>query len=637
MKTNKNKIERNPNYAVAYARFSSDRQRDESIEAQERAIKIYAEQNDITILEYYEDRAQSAKDDNRTAFQRMVKEMKTSQCGKILVHKMDRFSRNILQFLQYEKDFNSMGVEIVYVAQPEMNNKFVKMIYAAMAEQFLDNLSYEATKGMIINAEKGKRNGGVAPYGYTLKEKKDSDGNTLFTKNGHKEHFVVINPEQAEAVKLMFQMTIDGHTRAEIIDTLTQKGFRKATKQSYGKPFTGTAIDNILRNERYTGEYDFHYNVGTREKPVYEAKRVCNEFPAIISKETFEKVQKLLSTRKHRQPCNSEEEYLLTGKIVCGECGAQYNGMRCKRHGKMYVYYKCVNQSSYKNGQVQKTYCHNNSVQKDLLESAVIEKLKKVVFNENFIPQVFDEYNKYVKSQSLNSAMIEVLNKKIEEIEKGISSLLDVISNGYSSSSVLERLKTLENEKIETQQRLQEEMQGSNYIPATIEEVAKVYRKARETLDGNDFYAKRRIVNNFVNKIIVYKNKAEIYINLIPTICCATLDLDILKTHLFSGELKYGEWELETKEKIKDLCEYNKLCERPNARYRAHFDNVIGEKTILDCGSYFTTDNQSGQPNYPRISSGDFFCSLTFIAKIKRKIVLLLMYKFTEIDKVNLK
>jgi len=597
MKTNKNKIERNPNYAVAYARFSSDRQREESIEAQEKAIKIYAEQNDITILEFYEDRAQSAKDDNRKEFQRMVKDMKTNQCGKIIVHKMDRFSRNILQFLQYEKDFNSIGVEIVYAAQPELNNKVVKMVYAVIAEQYLDNLSFEATKGMIINAEKGKRNGGVAPYGYCLKEKKDSDGNTLFTKNGHKEHFVAIQPEQAEAVKLMFQMTIDGHTRAEIIDTLTHKGFRKATKQSYGKPFTGTAIDNILRNERYTGEYDFHFNVGTRDKPVYEAKRVYKEFPAIISKETFEKVQKILSTRKHRQPCNSEEEYLLTGKIVCGECGAQYNGMRCKRHGKMYVYYKCVNQSSYKNGQVQKNYCHNNSVQKDLLESAVIEKLKKVVFNENFIPQVFDEYNKYVKSQSINNAMIEVLNKKLEGIDKSISSLLDVISNGYSSGSVLERLKKLENEKVEIQQRLQEEMQGSNYIPATIDEVAKVYRKARETLDGNDFYAKRRIVNNFVNKIIVYKSKAEIYINLIPTICCATLDLDILKTHLFSGELKYGDWKLQTNEEVNNLCEYNKLCQKPNAKYTPNFESIVGKEPISDCGSFFTTDNQSGQPS----------------------------------------
>ncbi len=413
MKTNKNKNDRNPNYAVSYARFSCDRQREESIEAQESAIKKYAIDNNFKILEYYQDKAQSAKDDKRPEFQRMVRDLKNSQCGTILVHKMDRFSRNILHFLQYEKDFLAMGVEILYVSQPEMNHKFVKMIYALMAEQFLDNLSFEATKGMKINAEKGKRNGGVAPYGYVLKEIKDNDGNTLFTKNGHKEHIVEIHPERAEAVKLMFQMTIDGYTRADIIDVLTKKGFRKATKQSFGKKFTGTAIDNILRNERYTGEYDFHFNDGTRDKPVYDTIRVKNEFPAIISKETFEKVQKILDTRKHRQPCNAEEEYLLTGKIVCGECGAQYNGMRCKRHGKMYVYYKCINQSSYKNGQVQKKYCHNNSVQKDLIEMATIEKLKKVIFNEKFIPQVFEEYNKYAKSLSVNSSMVNVLNKRI--------------------------------------------------------------------------------------------------------------------------------------------------------------------------------------------------------------------------------
>ena len=597
MKTNKNKIERNPNYAVAYTRFSSDRQREESIDAQERAIKFYADQNEITILEFYEDKAQSAKDDNRAEFQRMIRELKESNVGKVLVHKMDRFSRNILQFLQYEKDFTSMGVEIVYVAQPEMNNKFVKMIYAAMAEQFLDNLSFEATKGMIVNAEKGKRNGGMAPYGYYLKEEKDESGNILHTKNGHKVHTVEIQPEQAEAVKMMYQMTIDGHTRAEIIEELTKKGFRKVTKKSLGKQFTGTAIDNILRNERYTGEYDFHYNKGTRDKPVYDTIRVKNEFPAIISKEIFQKVQKLLESRKHRQPCNSEEEYLLTGKIKCGECGAQYNGMRCKRHGKMYTYYKCVNQSSYKNGQTQKEYCHNNSVQKEPLERAVIEKLKKVVFNEKFIPQVFNEYNNYVKSQSLDNAMIDVLQSKLKQIDENISNLLDVIGCGNSSDSMLERLKKLENEKETIKHRIQEEMKGNNYIPATISEVEKVYRKARETLDGNDFFAKRRLINNFVNQILIYKDKAEIYINLIPTICCATLDLDILKTHLFSGELTFGDWELETSESATNLYEYRKLCQKPNAKFRANIEiNVMGKQPNLDCGSIFTTDNQIGQP-----------------------------------------
>ena len=599
MKTNKNKIERNPNYAVAYTRFSSDRQREESIDAQERAIKFYADQNEITILEFYEDKAQSAKDDNRAEFQRMIRELKESNVGKVLVHKMDRFSRNILQFLQYEKDFTSMGVEIVYVAQPEMNNKFVKMIYAAMAEQFLDNLSFEATKGMIVNAEKGKRNGGMAPYGYYLKEEKDESGNILHTKNGHKVHTVEIQPEQAEAVKMMYQMTIDGHTRAEIIEELTKKGFRKVTKKSLGKQFTGTAIDNILRNERYTGEYDFHYNKGTRDKPVYDTIRVKNEFPAIISKEIFQKVQKLLESRKHRQPSNSEEEYLLTGKIKCGECGAQYNGMRCKRHGKMYTYYKCVNQSSYKNGQTQKEYCHNNSVQKEPLERAVIEKLKKVVFNEKFIPQVFNEYNNYVKSQSLDNAMIDVLQSKLKQIDENISNLLDVIGCGNSSDSMLERLKKLENEKETIKHRLQEEMKGNNYIPATISEVEKVYRKARETLDGNDFFAKRRLINNFVNQILIYKDKAEIYINLIPTICCATLDLDILKTHLFSGELTFGDWELETTESATNLYEYRKLCQKPNAKFRANIEiNVMGKQPNLDCGSIFTTDNQIGQPKH---------------------------------------
>ena len=153
----------------------------------------------------------------------------------------------------------------------------------------------------------------------------------------------------------------------------------------------------------------------------------------------------------------------------------------------MYTYYKCVNQSSYKNGQTQKEYCHNNSVQKEPLERAVIEKLKKVVFNEKFIPQVFNEYNSYVKSQSLDNAMIDVLQSKLKQIDENISNLLDVIGCGNSSDSMLERLKKLENEKETIKHRLQEETKGNNYIPATISEVEKVNRKARETLDGNDF------------------------------------------------------------------------------------------------------------------------------------------------------
>ena len=609
-------IQRNPNYAVAYCRFSSDRQNEASIEAQERAIKLYAEQNGITIIEWYIDKAQSAKDDNRTDFQRMKRESNELNYGKILVHKMDRFSRNILNFLQYEQEYSSKGIEIAYVAQPEMNHKFVKMIYAAMAEEFLDNLSFEATKGMIVNAEKGKRNGGVAPYGYKLEKQLDELGNEMRSKQGHIVHKVVIDPERAEAVKIMFQMTLEGFTRAEIINVLTQKGYTRNSKKGQGQTFVGTSIDNILRNERYTGEYDFHYNKGTRTRPIDGTIRVTNEFPQIISKETFDSVQKILELRKHRQPINAEEKYLLTGKIMCGDCGSQYNGMRCKRHGKMYVYYKCVNQSSYKNGQTQKEYCHNNSLQKELIEQFVIDKLKKVVFNDNFIDQVYIQYNEFIKAQSIDNSMVEMLKNKLKELDESISNFLSVISSGFSTPTIIEKIKQLEKEKEETQQKLANETSNIEFIPATKNDVVKIYRQARETLDGDNFEAKRRIINNFVNKIIVYKDKVEVYINLIPTTCCATLDLEILNTNLFSGELSIGDWDLQGNESAKNLLEYRKLCQKKNAKFKPNYELITPAPTDIkatneqnvNSGSIFTTDIQQGQPE--RKLSGfwlDFF------------------------------
>ena len=507
------KIERNPNFAVAYCRFSSDRQNDASIEAQQRAIQKYADENGITIIEWYIDKAQSAKNDHRINFQRMKKESDVLNYSKILVHKMDRFSRNILIFLEYEKAYQEKGIDLVYVAQPEMNNNYVKLIYASMAEQFLDNLSAEATKGMIINAEKGKRNGGAALYGYKLVTQHDEFGNEM------------------------------------------------------------------------------------RSKPKYDTIRVTNEFPQIITKETFETAQKILKARIHRPPCNAKEEYLLTGKIICGECKAQYNGMRCKRHGKMYVYYKCVNQSSYKNGQIKKEYCHNNSVQKDLIENYVIEKLKTIVFNEIFIDQVFNEYNKFIQQQSTNNSMVEMLKNKIKDIDVSIANFFNVISSGFSSPIIIEKLQQLEKEKEETNIKLKEETRTLEFITVDKTDIAKVYRNARAILDSDDFKAKKRLVQNFVNKIVVYKDKVEVYINLIPTTCCSTLDLDILKNHLFSGELKYGDWDLQGTETASNLFEYSKLCRKQNTKFKINQEFIAKSNGNNDETPVFTSDNQQGPPN----------------------------------------
>ena len=592
---------RNSNYAVAYCRYSSMKQGEGSIEAQKYEISKYAEQNGIKIMDWYIDRAKSAKDDKRPNFLQMIEDCKDNNYKYVLVHKLDRLSRNTLLFLTYEKQLNEMGVDIIYTAQPNMNNKLTRNILSYLAEEYIDNLSAETTKGMKVNAMNGKRNGGNVPYGYVLEKVVDELGIPKMTKNGNYIHIVKVENEQAEAVKIMYQMTIDGYTRADIIQVLTEKGFRKVSKKSKGKPFTGTAIDNILRNERYTGEYDFYYNKGTRSNPEYDTIRVKNEFPAIITKETYNAVQKILKARVHRAPCNVEENYLLTGKIICGECGAQYNGMRCKRHGKMYVYYKCVNQSSYKNGQTQKSYCHNNSVNKELLEAFVIKELERIVFNNNFIDQVYEQYNNYAKTQMVDKSMISILESKLLNIKSNIENIVSSIEQGFSSQTLKERLTALEIEKEETEEKIRKENSGDCYIPASKSDVARIYNKAKETLKSTDYKAKRRLIQNFVNKIIVYKDKVEVYINLIPTTCCAKLDLDILKSHLFSGELKYGDWDLQGKESAKNLLEYRQLCQKETAKFKANTELItqVDEKTgqIIDNDSIFTTDIQQGQPN----------------------------------------
>ena len=98
--------------AVIYARYSSDNQREESIEGQIRECTAYAEKNDITIVKHYIDRAISAKTDNRPQFQQMIKDSDKKLFDIVLVWKLDRFARNIIlrQFVCWNHENKSLGL-----------------------------------------------------------------------------------------------------------------------------------------------------------------------------------------------------------------------------------------------------------------------------------------------------------------------------------------------------------------------------------------------------------------------------------------------------------------------------------------------------------------------------------------------
>ncbi len=103
--------------AVLYARFSSDNQREESIDAQIRAIREYASKNNIIIVGQYIDRARSATTDNRPEFLKMVKDAQDGRFEMVIVHKLDRFARNRYDSAHYRHQLRKFGVSLRSVVE----------------------------------------------------------------------------------------------------------------------------------------------------------------------------------------------------------------------------------------------------------------------------------------------------------------------------------------------------------------------------------------------------------------------------------------------------------------------------------------------------------------------------------------
>ncbi|MGE5586266.1 MAG: recombinase family protein [Bacillota bacterium] len=230
-------------YAVAYARFSSDNQREESITAQLRAIREYAAREGITIVREYTDEARSATTDDRPGFLRMMADLKDGvKVDLVLVHKLDRFARNRYDAAVYPGEIQRAGARLVAVAQPlddSPESVILEAMLEAMAEYYSKNLARETMKGMRETTYQGKHAGGRSPLGY--------DVDPAAKK-------YIINEREAQAIRLIYSMTLGRQGYSEIIDTLNGRGYRTRADQPFGK----NSVHDILRNEKCSGIYTFN-------------------------------------------------------------------------------------------------------------------------------------------------------------------------------------------------------------------------------------------------------------------------------------------------------------------------------------------------------------------------------------------
>ena len=159
--------------AVIYARYSTDSQREESIEGQIRECTAYAEKNGFTVVKHYIDRAVSAKTDNRPQFQQMIKDSERGIFDVIIVWKLDRFARNRYDSARYKTQLKRNGVKLVSATEvisagPE--GIILESVLEGYAEYYSADLSEKVVRGMTENALKGIYNGGTIPFGYMIDE-----------------------------------------------------------------------------------------------------------------------------------------------------------------------------------------------------------------------------------------------------------------------------------------------------------------------------------------------------------------------------------------------------------------------------------------------------------------------------------
>ena len=459
--------------AVIYARYSSDNQREESIEGQIRECTAYAEKNGITVIKHYIDRAFSAKTDNRPEFQQMIKDSGKKLFDVVLVWKFDRFVRNRFDSANYKMILKKNGVHLISVMEPIAEGSqgiLVETLLEGMAEYYSAELSEKVIRGQTENALKGKCTGGTGTIGYKIDEDK----------------FYHLDPLTSPLVLEAFQRYDNGDKMVEIVNFLNDKGVRNML----GGKMTHSSVNTMLKNRRYIGELSFRDIV------------VPDAIPVIVPKDLFDRVQKRLDKNKRAPACGkADEEYLLTTKLLCGKCGAlMFGESGTSATGRTYYYYKCANVKRRKG-------CNKKTVQKDWLEDLVVRETMKLIQDDAVIDKIVQLV---MDVQNQENTTIPLLEKQLREVNKKLDNLMKAIEDGLYTRTTKERLEALEIQKDELTAKIADEKLKK---PSFNEDFIRFWLMKFRKFDISQKKQRKALIEIFVNAIFLYDDRMLLTFN----------------------------------------------------------------------------------------------------------------------------
>jgi site-specific DNA recombinase len=438
----------------------------------------------------------------------MIKDVATIKVDYVIVHKLDRWSRDRYDAVHYESVLNKHGTKLLSVTEnlddsPE--SLILKSVLQGINSYYSANLSREVHKGMRENALQCKHNGGKPALGFRVNPETKS---------------YIIEESEAQIVRMIFKLYLDGLGYKQIIQTLNGN----SVKTKWNGRFSNNSIYTILRNEKYCGTYTFNVVQGkdaTGKRRDHLRKdddqiiRIENGIPAIVSKETFQAVQAKLQKNKRASGAGkAKRTYLLSGLIFCGEClkagkNIPYHGNSryCGRKVTKYTTYRCSLKSR------SKHECQNKEINADYIEPFIMSEIQRLLLSPDSAKKLVKKIHKYADvKKSERGEQTKEIKKTLNQVQTKIQRLITAITEGIEIPSIKEELENLEETKTDLEYRLHQiEFQREEL---DVKQVKKALKELEKSIKNNDIANCKKLLQVFVERVDVYLDRVDIQLKI---------------------------------------------------------------------------------------------------------------------------
>ena len=485
-----------------YARYSSDQQREASIEDQFRLCRERADAEGWAITGQYKDHASSGASMLRGGIQRLIEDALAGKFEIVLAEALDRLSRDQADIAAFYKRMRFADVEIITLTEGTISDLHIGL-KGTMNALFLRDLADKTRRGLRGRVEAGKSGGGNS-YGYDVVRKVAADGTPQRGKR-------TINNAEAGIVRRIFNEYAAGRSPRAIAKELNAEGVAGPSGKGWG-PSTihgnrkrGTGV---LNNELYVGRliwnrlrYIKDPETGKRVSRLNpEGDWIVQDVPELRIVE--DELWKAVKARQGEQKADWNTEgfwdrkrprYLFSGLMECGVCGGGIVNLNGVRAG-------CANARN-------KGTCDNKrTMRRDLLEATVLDALAHNLMEPELFALFCDEYTRHMNKLRIDAtASLAGYKAELTKVTKDIDRLIDAITDGVAVDQVKGKMLALDARKSELERLVRETDEPPALLhPNMAEHYRKEVERLHAALSGEKRHETVEALRGLVDKIVLH-------------------------------------------------------------------------------------------------------------------------------------